>query len=154
VVLIHILQYLTRYPEYHEYQEYQEYHEVHALQLPTTNAPFAPLSDGHTKVLTLLMDILHAHVTMDPESLRVAAKNKDLDKSLRVAVKNKDLDLQLLPTKLTDHTMPPADSPVQLAALSRIQPLAPPVASLPIPCTPVHQQVAPTSGTTALAVTL
>jgi len=80
---------------------------VHALQSPTANAPFAPLSDSHTKALTLLMDILHAHVTTDPEALRVATKNKDLDESLRVTAKNKDLNLQIPPTTPTDHATYP-----------------------------------------------
>jgi len=58
-------------------------------------------------------------------------------------MKNKDLDLQLLPTKLTDHAIPPLDSPMQPTALPRIQSPAPLVASLPVPCAPVCQQVAP-----------
>jgi len=47
---------------------------ITALQSPTTNALFAPLSDSHTKVLNLLLDILHANVTNDPAALRVPRK--------------------------------------------------------------------------------
>jgi len=89
------------------------------------------------------MDILHAHVTTDPKSLRVATKNKDLDKSLRVATKNKDLDFQLLPAKPTDPEMPPPDSPAHLASLPSILPLAPPVVPSPLPCAPALQPVSP-----------
>ena len=115
---------------------------VHALQSPTANAPFAPLSDSHTKALTLLMDILHAHVTTDPEALRVATKNKDLDESLRVTAKNKDLNLQMPPTTPTDHATIPTVAPTQPAAMPRSLPPAAPGSSVPVPCVPMRQQAA------------
>jgi len=55
---------------------------ITALQSPTANAPFAPLSDSHTKALNLLLDILHANVTNDTTALRVPSKKVvDDDKS-------------------------------------------------------------------------
>jgi len=92
---------------------------VEALQSPTTNAPFAPLCDSHTKALHLLMDVLHAGVTTNAKSLRVPSKQleynsprgptkQDSVSPLPSPNKHKNMDL---PPTMTELLPPEADYP-------------------------------------------